>query len=146
MALLDILKKKKDKKSKPVEKTADAHTPQKEKMFSKKEEKKVASKTKLETDEKKKGERFAHIILQPRITEKASTQSGGNSYTFIVAREANKILIKKAIQEIYNVKPIKVNIINVKPKQKMVRNIWGRTSAFKKAVVFLKDGDTIEFV
>ncbi|MBI2047839.1 MAG: 50S ribosomal protein L23 [Parcubacteria group bacterium] len=84
--------------------------------------------------------------MRPRITEKASTQSGGNSYTFEVARHANKIQIKQAIKEVYNVEPVKVNVISMKPKQKIVRNTLGKTSSYKKAVVFLKDGDTIEFI
>ncbi|MBI2109097.1 MAG: 50S ribosomal protein L23 [Parcubacteria group bacterium] len=93
-----------------------------------------------------KTEKFSHIIIRPRITEKASAQSGGNSYTFEVSKSANKIQIKNAIQEVYGVEPIKVNVINAKPKAKMVRNIWGKTASYKKAIVFLKDGDSIEFV
>ena len=139
MAILDILKKKKIKQD-----TAAKATTEKNVLIKKQE---PPQKQKTEHVSKGgKGERFSHILVRPRISEKAALQSGGNSYIFDVAQSANKIEIKKAIKEIYNVLPVKVNVLNVKPKQKIVRGVLGRTSSFKKAIVFLKDGDTIEFV
>ncbi len=56
----------------------------------------------------------------------------------------NKGEVKKAIEKIFNVKVLKVNTINVKPKPKRLRHrLYGRTSAWKKAYVELKEGDTI---
>jgi len=165
MALFDILKRKKKKEKidtgKSVkEKPIAEKTTHKEEKKSKLEEKQTSKpknvkKTKapktppvrsVKKDSKDTVEQLSHVIIRPRITEKASTQSGGNSYTFEVERSTNKIQIKKAIKEVYNVEPTKVNIISMKSKKKMVRNVLGKTSSFKKAVVFLKDGDTIEFV
>lgn len=143
MALLDILKKKKGKKY-VAEKSADVVPASDEKQKTRKT--KDAPQRPPRAESGKKGERFSHIIIRPRITEKAGVQSGGNSYTFEVALHANKIQIKKAIKEIYNVEPVRVNIVVVKPKRKIVRNRWGKTASFKKAIVFLKEGDTIEFV
>ena len=65
-------------------------------------------------------------------------------YTFEVAKSANKIEVRKAVEEIFNVKVTKVNIINVKPKPKRVRYQIGKTRAWKKAMVTLAEGDTIE--
>ena len=150
MALLDILKRKKKKGKAEREETPALSSVEKK---SKKDEKaSTASMTKAksavvkEKTPKSKGESFSHILLRPRITEKASLQSGGNSYTFDIAVNANKIEVKRAIREIYGISPIKVNVINMKPKKKIIRGIKGRAASFKKAVVFLKDGDSIEFI
>lgn len=155
MALLDILKKKKGEKTETQ--SAGVSMP----MSGKKQAKVISTKNITEKSQdipkkqktitpkklrKYKGERFSHVIIRPRITEKASLQSGGNSYTFNVARRANKIEIKKAVEEVYGVEPVKVNIINMKQKRKIVRGTKGVEPSFKKAVVFLKDGDSIEFV
>lgn len=146
MALLDILKKKKDTK-KDDEKSAEVlSVAPKKKQPARKKEKAEITPVAKERPRNISAERFSHIIIRPRITEKASTQSGGNSYTFEVARHANKIQIKQAIKEVYNVEPVKVNVISMKPKQKMVRNMPGKTSSYKKAIVYLKDGDRIEFI
>lgn len=70
-------------------------------------------------------------------------------YVFIVDRKANKQEIAKAIEEIYSdrgIKVVAVNTINVKPKQRRVRGRVGMTQAFKKAVVTLEKGDSLETV
>lgn len=86
------------------------------------------------------------IIKNPRITEKASYAQGGNVYTFDVAKEANKTEIKKAVLSLYKVKPVKVNIIAVPRKSVFQRGRLGWKSGGKKALVYLKEGDKIEFV
>ena len=65
-------------------------------------------------------------------------------YTFKVAKDANKIEIAKAVEEIFDVKVLKVNTVNVKSKKKRMRNIEGKTRTWKKAIVTLAEGDTIE--
>ena len=68
-------------------------------------------------------------------------------YVFIVAPDANKAEIGTAIEEIYkerNVKVVSVNTINVKPKAKRVRGRLGKTAKFKKAIVTLEKGDSLE--
>lgn len=84
------------------------------------------------------------ILIKPVITEKATIIAEQNKYVFRVSNDANKDLISKAIKEIYKVQPIRVNIVNVRGKEKSLRLRSGRTSAWKKAIVTLKEGDKIE--
>ncbi|MDP8219582.1 MAG: 50S ribosomal protein L23 [Candidatus Theseobacter exili] len=87
------------------------------------------------------------IIMHPVISEKGTELAEkNNQYVFSVGKSANKIEIKKAIQDIYNVTVLKVNTMNVQGKKKRVRAQEGRTSSWKKAIVTLKDGDKIEYV
>ena len=67
-----------------------------------------------------------------------------NTYTFEVAKNANKIEIAKAVEELFNVTVTNVNTLNVKPKKKRIRVQVGLTRTWKKAMVTLKEGDTIE--
>ena len=84
------------------------------------------------------------IIIRPIITEHSYDLIERNTYTFEVAPTANKIEIAKAIEEIFDVDVVKVNTLNVKPKPKRQRYNKGYTRTWKKAMVTLKDGDTIE--
>lgn len=90
------------------------------------------------------------ILIKPVITEKADRLAEENGkYTFVVNRNANKIEIKKAVAELYNVEVAKVNTM-VMPGKAKVRNtrssiIRGRTAAYKKAIVTLAEGETINF-
>ena len=85
------------------------------------------------------------IIVKPFVTEKSNKlQASENKVTFVVAKNANKSAIKQAIQEIYNIKPVAVNTVNVHPKKKRVGRFTGMTSAYKKAVVTLPEGSSIE--
>jgi large subunit ribosomal protein L23 len=84
------------------------------------------------------------ILIKPVITEKATIISAQNKYVFRVARTANKDEICKAVKTVFNVEPVRVNIVNVRGKQKSVRQRSGRTSAWKKAIITLKDGDKID--
>ena len=87
------------------------------------------------------------IIKKPRITEKSGIQAESTSvYTFEVTAEANKKNITKAIKEIYKVTPVKVNITHLPAKKVVSRGKLGMKSGVKKAVVYLKKGDKIEFV
>ena len=65
-------------------------------------------------------------------------------YTFEVAKDSNKVEIRQAIEAIFNVSVVKVNTLNVKPKPKRVRYQVGQTRTWKKAMVTLEEGDTIE--
>lgn len=84
------------------------------------------------------------IIIRPIITEHSYDQIEYGKYTFEVARDANKIEIAKAVEELFDVTVVKVNTINVKPKKKRVRIQEGMTRQWKKAMVTLAEGDTIE--
>jgi large subunit ribosomal protein L23 len=86
------------------------------------------------------------IIKSPLLTEKGAYLQEQNKYLFLVDMSANKIEIKKAIEDIYEVHVTKINIIRVKGKLKRVRYKLGRTAERKKAIVTLKQGEKIEFV
>ena len=90
------------------------------------------------------------IIIKPIITEKQTkmTEKFSNRFAFKVAPDANKIQIKDAIEAMYNVKVEKVNTMNYSGKRKGRHTksgyVVGKTAAFKKAIVILKEGDTID--
>jgi len=86
------------------------------------------------------------IIKNPRVTEKASFASEQNVYTFDIAQSATKTEIKKAIFALYKVKPIKVNVLSVPRKTVMSKGKEGIKGGGKKALVYLKKGDKIEFI
>ncbi|MBA2848521.1 50S ribosomal protein L23 [Thermosulfuriphilus ammonigenes] len=86
------------------------------------------------------------IIIRPLITEKALRQKEeANQVCFEVARSANKIEIKKAVEEIFKVAVEDVQTIVVKGKPKRLGRFAGRRSTYKKAIVRLAPGHTIEF-
>ena len=89
------------------------------------------------------------IILRPVISEKSMDQSTVNKYTFAVADEANKMQIKAAVEELFKVTVTNVNVMTTKRKEKSRNRRRGRqvgyTSPWKKAVVTIKAGDSIEF-
>lgn len=91
--------------------------------------------------------REAHqIIRRPLITEKGTElKNQANHYLFEVARDANKIEIKHAIESLFRVKVLRVRTISVQGKEKRVGRYVGRTPNWKKAVATLKEGDSIEF-
>lgn len=84
------------------------------------------------------------IIIRPIVTEHSYDVMEDNVYTFEVAKDCNKIEIRNAIESIFGVTVTKVNTLNVKPKPKRVRYQKGYTRTWKKAMVTLKEGDTIE--
>ncbi len=87
---------------------------------------------------------YTDIIIAPVITEKAAIQAEANVYAFKVASDANKIEIKKAIEEAFGVHVLKVNTLNTKAKAKRVGRYTGKTKTYKKAYITLADGEKIE--
>lgn len=86
------------------------------------------------------------VIMAPRITEKAAHISDDRVYTFDVFPKATKTDIAKAIKEIYGVTPVRVNVSAIPTKQVLRRNRIGVKGGGRKAYVFLKKGDKIEFI
>ncbi len=84
------------------------------------------------------------IIYSPVITEKTSALAQNNVFVFKVAKNANKIQIKQAIEETFNVKVKSVNTLNTKPKAKRVGRYAGTRKTYKKAIVTLCEGSSIE--
>ena len=90
------------------------------------------------------------IIIKPIITEKVTKNSEIlNRFGFIVDRKANKVQIKKAVEATYGVSIISVNTMNVRPDRttKYTKSglISGKTNAYKKAIVQVQEGETIDF-
>lgn len=89
--------------------------------------------------------KYYEIIKAPIITEQSSKLiESENKYTFKVDKKANKIEIKNAVETIFKVKVISVNTINVIPKFKRVGKHEGYTSAYKKAIVQVAEGEKID--
>ena len=88
--------------------------------------------------------RHYDTILSPVITEKATLLSEHNTVVFRVAEDASKDEIAAAIEELFKVKVVKVNTLNVKGKTKRFRGIQGRRSDVKKAIVTLAEGQSID--
>ena len=91
------------------------------------------------------------IIIKPLVTEKmtAVSEKFNNRYGFIVTPDVNKLEIKRAVETMYNVTVVDVNTMRYSGKSKSRYTkaglIKGRTNAYKKAIVTLKKGDTIDF-
>ena len=85
------------------------------------------------------------IIIRPILTEKSTRlRDAENKYTFEVERTANKIEIKKAVEELFGVEVAKVRTINVKGKVRRVGRFQGKRRDWKKAIVTLKEGHAIQ--
>ena len=85
------------------------------------------------------------IIYSPVITEKsANLASDGKTYVFKVDKKANKTQIKLAIEDAFGVKVKSVNTLNTKPKKRRVGRHAGQTKTYKKAIITLVDGQSIE--
>ena len=116
-------------------------------LFSRKKESK--EETQYEVSSEKSGgdvavPRIPAVLVQPRISEKAGRQAAMNKYVFKVKDEANKVEVKKAVETFYKVHVTQVNIIRNQGKVRNFGNRAGRTSNFKKAIVTLRKGDSIQ--
>jgi large subunit ribosomal protein L23 len=85
------------------------------------------------------------VIVRPLVTEKSTDQLERNgAYTFVVDKDANKIEIAKAVESLFNVKVRDVRTMRYAGKERRVGKHIGRRASWKKAVVTLRAGDTIE--
>ena len=85
------------------------------------------------------------IIIRPLITERSTELMAEGKYVFVVDKRANKIEIGKAIKEIFDVKVESVHTVNVTGKTKRRGRTVGKRADYKKAIVKLAEGETIEF-
>jgi ribosomal protein L23 len=108
--------------------------------------KKTVKKEVVKKDIKTTSADLSWVLIKPRITERAALLSEKKVYVFNVAQRANKKQIAEAIKIKFGVAPVKVNTVVSKPKNVIKRGRWTTTTAFKKAYVYLKPSDTIEFV
>lgn len=124
------------------------------KASAKKEVKEVAGTTdvavaKANKTEKLGGIDLSMVIVRPHITEKASDLSEQNVYGFEINKRANKMHVKMAVEKLYKVTPMKIAVIN--GATKLMKNprtgrMQMKKQSIKKAFVYLKKGDKIEFV
>ncbi len=88
-----------------------------------------------------------NVLLAPLLTEKGTAlKEKDNKVVFRVARDANKIEIKKAVEEILKVKVDRVTTINYKGKKKRLGRFEGKRPDWKKAIVTLKEGEKLDFI
>ena len=87
---------------------------------------------------------YLDSVISPKITEKATALSEFNKIVFKVHNSASKMSIKKNIEKIFKVNVIKINTINLKGKTKLVRNKKSYKPGYKKAIVTLKKGQSID--
>ena len=88
------------------------------------------------------------VLVRPLITEKSSYQSGKlNQYSFVVAEKATKTMVKDAVETLFDVNVVRVNIVNAPAKRgrrARSRRLLVRRPSFKKAIVTLASGETLE--
>ncbi len=87
---------------------------------------------------------YSDIIIAPVITEKSMAARNANVYTFKVIKSATKEDIKKAVEQAFKVSVVSVNTLNTKSKKRRVGKYSGRTKTYKKAMVTLAPGSSIE--
>jgi large subunit ribosomal protein L23 len=91
----------------------------------------------------------SQIVLRPVISEKSMDHTHRSKYTFAVHEDANKLQIKDAVEELFKVTVLDVNVLTSKPKEKSRNRKRGRvkgwTSSWKKAIVTVSSTDKIEF-
>lgn len=120
-------------------------------LFGKKDADKASVKEKKAPREKNELDNLQNVssvIVKPRITEKAAILGDKNVYTFEIKKGATKFDVRDAIKSLYNVTPVKINIVNKQPRHSMSR-ARGRDmmeNGLRKAYVHLKKGDRIELV
>ena len=89
-------------------------------------------------------QRHYDVIIAPLITEKATAASEKNQVVFEVAKHATKPQIKEAVEKLFDVKVKHVNTLNTKGKTKVFKGRRGTQSSFKKAIVTLEEGHSID--
>ena len=89
-------------------------------------------------------ERSFSIIRKPVTTEKSTNLQQFNQYTFIVSKSSNSTEIKQSIEKIFKVKVIKINTAIIRGKSKSFKGNYGYRNDYKKAIVTLKEGNTID--
>lgn len=111
------------------------------------EEKLPKEETRIEkvadTQKKKETGDAYKILIRPLVTEKTAAQAGAGKYVFVVAGNANKIEIKKAVKSVYDVLPTDVNIVKNEGKRVRFGRHFGKRKDWKKAIVTLPKGKTL---
>ncbi len=91
-----------------------------------------------------KSERLFNVLRAPHISEKSARLQEHNQYVFEVAQDADKAQVKAAVEALFNVKVVSVNLVNVKGKVKSFRSRAGSRKGWRKAYVRLHEGQSID--
>jgi len=105
---------------------------------------KSSSKTKTTKIKLRPGSQSYRVLVRPVVTEKAAALNGLRQYAFVVSPDANKVMVAKAIGELYGIKPLKVNIFNMTGKRKARGRIMGKRKDWRKAIVTLPEGAALD--
>lgn len=128
----NIFKKEENKTAVPEEKAGEKKLPRKH-VF-------------VKDARVKKTQAAWRILRTAHITEKATDLSGKDQYIFNVYKSANKNEVKKAVESIYGVDVVCVNMINIPPKTRRVGKNFGKKPGYRKAIVSIKEGQKIELM
>lgn len=148
MAFLDILRSRKREEQRPRQ----SRSPKRDALKQVKKTPKSKEEVKPETKpvQQVRGERKTglapSVLISPHITEKSTALSGKGIYVFRVSPKTNKTLVSQAVYEVYGFKPKRVRILNMPEKIRLNRGKQGVKPGYKKAIVYLKEGDKIEFI
>lgn len=138
MKLFDIFKKKK---------LFSVKTSESKKKKTEEKKELVKSPAVVKVKKQTKGDKIAHKILRfPHVTEKASSLAESGKYSFNIFPQANKTEVKRAIEELYGVDVVKINIINIHRRKRRVGKNFGFKKGYKKAIIELKKGQKIEIM
>ena len=133
------------KKQKKVEKKIEKKETKK-KLKKEKEKEKPVKKPEIKKARKKISDIASRVLISPHVTEKATGLVSENKYVFKVWPKANKIEIKKAIEDLYGVDVLGVRIINIHRRQRRLGRQVGWRKGYKKAIVKIKKGQKIEIL
>lgn len=106
---------------------------------------KVTTPSPVRSDMPQGERRIVGILLSPHRTEKTNLAAGRGWYTFRVKRDANRLVVKRAVEDQYKVRVTEVRIAYQRPKKRKIGKSEGKTPGFKKAMVKVADGQSIEF-
>lgn len=138
MGILDRFKSKKEQE------IAGKAAPEAAAAPKKAEEKKAAPAKASKKAAKALPENLARVIVQPLVTEKAAQRAGAGEYTFVVRMDATRVDVRAAVKAMYGVLPTRVNIQRVRGKVVRFGGREGMRSTWKKAIVTLPKGKTID--
>ena len=137
---MGFLDKFKSKKEQEVKESSDATS----KASKQEDEEAKDQSAKVKVDIDALPEQLGDVIIHPYITEKTAVLADEGQYTFVVSMDANKIQVKQAVKKMYGVDPKSVNTQIVRGKVVRFGREFGKRNNWKKAVVSLKEGDSIE--
>jgi len=86
------------------------------------------------------------VLIRPLISEKITSLQKENKYVFQIHKDANKKMVEEAVKKLFNLTPVKVNIMIAPRKKKKQRFKEGYTNYIKKAVIKLKEGESFSFL